>query len=116
MVGNVDAQSPRAFRAPAHGQKISLAPMFGGSKETAMAGFRRAAELFDKEKFADPLLPDWGHPEAYAWNGVAYLDKNESANARAALERALAIAPDYGWVKNYRYPKATAAKQDESQH
>lgn len=85
-------------------------PMFGGSKETALAGFKRAAELFDQEQNPDPLQPDWGRPEAYAWIGVAYLDKNDNARARVALERALALAPDYGWVKNYLYPKAVATK------
>jgi len=84
--------------------------MFGGSKEKALTGFKRAAELFDQEKIGDPLQPDWGHPEAYAWLGVAYIDKNDLAKARTVLERALVIAPNYGWVKHQLYPQAAAAK------
>jgi tetratricopeptide (TPR) repeat protein len=87
--------------------------MFGGSKEAALAGFKRAAELFDKEKISDPLQPDWGRPEAHAWIGVAYLDKNDNANARAALERALEIAPEYGWVKYQLYPKVVEAQESK---
>lgn len=85
--------------------------MFGGSKENALAGFKRAVELFEQKQINDPLQPDWGHSEAYAWLGMAYLDKNDNANARGALEKALAIAPDYSWVKNYLYPKISGAKQ-----
>ncbi|MDZ7292152.1 MAG: TRAP transporter TatT component family protein [candidate division KSB1 bacterium] len=79
--------------------------MYGGDKEKGLAGFKRAAELFEKEQNKDPLQPDWGHAEAYAWMGVAYLEKNDNASARTALERALAIAPNYGWVKYQLYPK-----------
>jgi hypothetical protein len=32
--------------------------MFGGDKDKALTGFKRAAELFDKEKIADTLQPD----------------------------------------------------------
>jgi tetratricopeptide (TPR) repeat protein len=85
-------------------------PMFGGSKETALTGFKRAAELFDREKITDPLQPDWGHAEAYAWLGIAYLDKSDKAAARAAFDRALAIAPEYGWVKYQLYPQVTDSK------
>jgi tetratricopeptide (TPR) repeat protein len=84
--------------------------MFGGDKDKALAGFKRAAELFDKEKNADPLQPDWGHAEAYAWIGVAYLDKKDAAAARTAFERALAIAPEYGWVKHQLYPRVVDSK------
>jgi tetratricopeptide (TPR) repeat protein len=88
-------------------------PMFGGSKETARAGFKRAAELFDQEKIDDALQPDWGHAEAYAWLGVAYLDKSDKAAAAAAFDRALAIAPEYGWVKYQLYPKVADYKMEK---
>jgi len=101
----LEPDNPRVILLDAIGMYYKP-PMFGGSKEKALAGFQRAAELFDQEKITDPLQPDWGHPEAYAWLGVAYLDKNDNARARAALERALAIAPNYGWVKYQLYPKA----------
>jgi tetratricopeptide (TPR) repeat protein len=105
----LEPNNPRVILLEAIGNYYKP-PMFGGSKEGALAGFKRAAELFEKEQLKDPLQPDWGKPEAYAWVGVALLDKNDHANARAALERALAIAPDYGWVKYQLYPKAAATK------
>jgi len=106
----LEPNNPRVILLEAIGNYYKP-PMFGGSKENALAGFKRAAELFEKEQLQDPLLPDWGKPEVYAWIGVAYLDKNDNASARAVLEKALAIAPDYGWVKNYLYPKAVGAEQ-----
>jgi len=106
----LEPNNPRVILLEAIGNYYKP-PMFGGSKEGALNGFKRAAELFEKEQLQDPLLPDWGKPEVYAWIGVAYLDKNDHANARTALDRALAIAPDYGWVKNYLYPKAVGAEQ-----
>jgi len=81
------------------------------SKHLEAAITHLEAALFEKEQLQNPLVPDWGKPEVYAWIGVAYLDKNDHANARTALDRALAIAPDYGWVKNYLYPKAVGAEQ-----
>ncbi len=101
--------NPRVILLDAIGTYYKPA-MFGGSKDAGLAGFKRAAEFFDKEKITDPLQPDWGHEEAYAWIGVAYLDKNDKAAARAAFERALEIAPDYGWVKHQLYPKAAESK------
>jgi tetratricopeptide (TPR) repeat protein len=85
--------------------------MYGGDKDKGLAGFKRAAELFEKQKIADPLQPDWGHAEAYAWIGVAGLDKNDKTAARQALDRALAIDPDNGWVKNSLYPRVAEAGQ-----
>jgi len=105
----LEPNNPRVILLEAVGNYYKPS-MFGGSKEGALAGFKRAAELFEKEQLQDPLQPDWGKPEAYAWIGVAHLDKNDHAKARAALERALAIAPDYGWVKHQLYPKAAATK------
>ena len=73
--------------------------MWGGSKERAIEGFQHAAELFAREKLTDPILPIWGHSEAYAWLGIAYLDKDEKDAAQVAFEKALEIDPDNSWVK-----------------
>ena len=79
--------------------------MWGGSKEQALKGFQRAAELFAQEKPTDPIHPTWGHSETYAWLGIAYMDRDEENSAREAFEKALEIDPDNGWVKYDLLPK-----------
>ena len=81
--------------------------MWGGSKERAIEGFQRAAELFAQEKPTDPIHPVWGHSEAYTWLGIAYMDRDEEDSARVAFEKALEIDPDNGWVKYELLPKVT---------
>ena len=53
---------------------------------------------------ADPLQPVWGHDEVYAWIGLAHLDRDERGRARAALEKALEIEPEFGWVRYVLLP------------
>ena len=83
--------------------------MFGGSKEKGLQGFQRAAELFAREEPSDPIQPAWGHSRTYAWLGLAYQDRGELALARAAFAKALAINPDFSWVKNVLLPELEKA-------
>ena len=83
--------------------------MFGGSKEKGLRGFQRAAELFAREEPPDPIRPAWGHSRTYAWLGLAYQDRGELALARAAFAKALAINPDFSWVKNVLLPELEKA-------
>ncbi len=80
--------------------------MFGGDKEQALKKFKKAARLAEQESIDDPLMPSWGHAEAYAWIGIAHMDAERYDQARTAFETALDINPDYGWVKQVLLPKA----------
>ena len=88
--------------------------MFGGSKEKGLQGFQRAAELFAQEEPTDPVQPVWGHREAYAWLGIAYQNQGELESARAAFEKALAIDPDFGWVKYWLLPGLEKANSPDA--
>ena len=83
--------------------------MFGGSTEKGLQGFQRAAELFAREEPPDPIHPVWGHSRTYAWLGLAHQDRGELALARAAFAKALAINPDFSWVKNVLLPELEKA-------
>ena len=98
MAGRLAPDNPRVVLAAAVSD-FSTPGMWGGDKERAMEGFRRAAALFAVEEPADPLQPVWGHDEVYAWIGLAHLDRDEREQARAAFEKALEIEPDFGWVR-----------------
>lgn len=80
--------------------------MFGGDKERALKKFNKAARLAEQETVDDPLMPSWGHAEAYAWIGIAHLEVERYAQARTAFENALNVNPEYGWVKHVLLPRA----------
>ncbi len=98
--------SPRVILLDAIGT-FNKPSLFGGDKEAALDGFRRAADRFAAaEAPADPLAPRWGHAEAHAWAGLAHLDAERLPAARAAFARALDVAPNFGWVKHVLMPRA----------
>lgn len=82
-------------------------PEYGGDPQLAMEHFEQAAQLFETQTPSDPLLPDWGHAEVYAWIGQGYLIQNPE-EAHAALTKALTLDPDYRWVKERLLPQAEA--------
>lgn len=79
--------------------------MFGGDKKRALQRFKKAARLARQESVEDPLRPSWGHAEAYAWIGIAHLQAERWSKARAALQTALDVNPDYRWVQSVLLPK-----------
>ena len=82
----------------------NLPRIVGGNKGRAVEGLNRAASLFAEEVVEDPLLPSWGHDQAYARLGIAYMDQGDLAQARTSFERALEINPEFGWVKRTLIP------------
>ena len=64
-----------------------LPPAFGGGADKAIEDFRKALQL-------DPRLA-----EAHLWLGVALRKANRNAEARQALEKALALNPNRLWIK-----------------
>jgi tetratricopeptide (TPR) repeat protein len=71
---------------------------FGGGEDRAHERFTRAIRAFDTDHAAAPM-PSWGKAEAYAWLGVLEARRGRKAEASAAYDRALALEPDYAWVK-----------------
>ena len=78
---------------------------FGGDKERAMQGLKKAQELAAAEKLSDPTLPSWGEPHAHAWMGSAQMSQGDYAAAKISLEKALSLEPNYGWVTRVLMPK-----------
>lgn len=82
------------------GQNAFYTPkIFGGGIERAMKHVQRAITLFDSVKVENPILPDWGHAEAFAYQGMILMKQENFADAKKSYEQALEINPDYAWVK-----------------
>jgi hypothetical protein len=77
--------------------------MWGGGKDKGYALLQSAVAAFAKDQPVRPL-PAWGQAEAYAWLGQMEKDRGNAGAARAAYDRALAIAPDYAWVRDVLRP------------
>ncbi|MBK8250179.1 MAG: tetratricopeptide repeat protein [Gemmatimonadetes bacterium] len=84
--------------------------MFGGGSDKALADFTRAVALFEKQAPAAGA-PRWGAVEAWAWLGQAHAAEKQVDAARAAYTRALALDPNYGWVKYQLLPALEKVKR-----
>jgi tetratricopeptide (TPR) repeat protein len=97
------AQMQRALQlAPADPRVRLLAAQlaYAGAKTTPerakqLASFQGAVDAFEMERQGLERIPSWGAAEA--WQGLAqvYLDRGDAIAARAALEHALLLMPDY---------------------
>ncbi len=96
-------ENPRVWIA--HGAaKLHTPPMFGGDPEVAVKDFEKSVQLAEKERHDDPLAPEWGRVESLAWLGRALEKVGRDDDAKKAYERALALEPEYGWVKRVLLP------------
>jgi Flp pilus assembly protein TadD len=77
--------------------------MFGGGADKAERLLRRCVELFAREP-RDKAWPNWGRADAHAWLGQVRAKRGDRGAARAEYERALAIAPEFGWVRYVLLP------------
>jgi len=64
-------------------------------RSVLLAPFQSAVDAFEQERQGLERVPSWGAPEA--WQGLAqvYLDRGDAIAARAALEHALLLMPDF---------------------
>lgn len=83
---SLDPQSARAWLSHGVGNYY-LPESFGGGVDKAVEDFRKAVSL-------DPHLAD-----AYLWLGVALRKQEHNAEARKALERAVALNPQRVWAR-----------------
>lgn len=77
---------------------------FGGSYEKAEESFSAAAQLFENTQEADDLQPDWGRLESHAWIGLSRIQQENLEGALQAYKAALALNPEFGWVKYQLMP------------
>ena len=98
----LEPDNPRVLLSQGVG-KFNTPAMFGGSDTEAEALIRRALTAFQSEPTAKPW-PGWGRFDAHAWLGQILAKRGDKAAARAEYDRALAIAPNSGWVRYVLLP------------
>ena len=86
--------------------KFNTPGFFGGSKDKAMEYFQSAINMLENASPDSSIEPGWGYMEACAWLGMAYVDKKEFDKAVSIYEKALAVNPDYAWIKYSLLPAA----------
>jgi tetratricopeptide (TPR) repeat protein len=69
--------------------------VLGGEAGDPCGKFKKAIAAFEAERTQLDQVPGWGAAEAYVWLARCYLDREDAAAARDALERALLIAPAF---------------------
>lgn len=88
--------APRNPRVRLLAAQLSYAAARSTQERTGLvAPFQGAVDAFELERQAWERVPAWGAAEA--WEGLAqvYLDRGDAIAARAALEHALLLVPEY---------------------
>jgi len=85
-------------------------PDQGGGRETGLARWDQAARLFEAEASVpsdDPLAPRWGYALYHGWSANLYLSMTPPlmARAKSAADAALALRPDFWYVRERVLPK-----------
>jgi hypothetical protein len=75
-----------------------LAAYDAGEKPAALAGLQKAVTAFEHERQSVVQVPGWGAAEAYAFLARSELDAGDAIAARAALEHALLLVPDFAYA------------------
>ena len=82
----------------------------GGDQQKGIDRWLEAIHRFEDEQRSPPanaLMPDWGLPLAYGWLSQVYLNATPPRvdDARKAAETALALRPDFWFVREQILPK-----------
>ena len=93
--------------------EVFAPPQYGGNRERGLERWSEAIRLFEREqKHASDKGGGerWGHAEAWAWLGGAYLTMGRHKDAQAALEEAVKLRPDFWWAAKAALPQARRPK------
>ena len=77
-------------------------------KDAALVSWREAAAAFPEKPPSQE--PEWGRAEAWAWLGGTLLGDGKPAEAREALQRALADRKDFWWARDIALPQAVRSR------
>ncbi len=102
IAARLGPDNPRVWLLSGIGAFYTPQP-FGGGMERAGEHLDRSLELFGQDH-PDPPLPRWGRADAHLWRGRVYEEVGDVDRARGEYEAALAIEPEYAWVRTVLLP------------
>ena len=82
---------------------FSTPTLWGGGMDKARTYLEQAIARFADDRPAPPL-PAWGEADAHLWLGRVRQRAGDTAGARAAYARALALQPDNTWLTRVLIP------------
>jgi hypothetical protein len=71
-------------------------------KDAALVSWRQEAEAFQRKPSANE--PEWGRAEVWGWLGGTLLLDGKPAEAKTALEHAVAERKDFWWARHIAFP------------
>ena len=84
--------------------RLNAPKAFGGGPAKAEPELRRAITLFANDKPAG-AAPAWGRADAHIWLAITLEQAGRKDEARAELQKALALAPGHAWVTGTLLPR-----------
>ncbi|MEQ8905524.1 tetratricopeptide repeat protein [Ekhidna sp.] len=78
------------------GSKLYTPEMFGGDPEVAVSTFQKALEIYEQSDTTE----NWLYLDTMMGLALAYRKTDQNEKAKATLERAVAIEPQYHWAKS----------------
>ena len=99
-----DPENPEAW-VQRGGSRYFTPAMFGGDADEAVAAFEKAVRYYEAQPNHQS---NWRYLDALAWLGQAYQKAERPAEATEVFRKALAVEPDFGWVKHQLLPQTTA--------
>ncbi len=88
-----------------------MPPVFGGSKTEAIAKFKTATELMTQN--GSSVENDWNYLSLLVLIAQSYEEMEKWEQAKKYYNRALAVEPDFMWVKNELLPGLIKKQNDE---
>ncbi len=76
---------------------------FGGGSEKAKTHLNDAIIFFENDT-SDPIMPTWGHSDAYTWLGIIEQESGNKSQAKSLYKKALDINPNNTRVSNRLLP------------
>ena len=96
----LEPDNPRLYLM--EGMNIYYAPeQFGGGADKALPLFQKSYDLFQTRNEKDETYPNWGTDMAPAMIALCYIESGNFDDAKKYIDKALAINPDSGFIKDY---------------